>query len=224
MTCLGFSKSCWSVDFVCALFSIDDLINIMQMDYEDLKDEDIVSAILRRDSEVTTYFLYKKCYPLFKSIYDRYYTDCASWNELATEIYVYIMMPGKKTGICKLAAFKFRCTLTEWLKIVAENFCHHLYVKKVDLVGEKSDDSDILNHIEHSLGLDLSSLNMLDLKSVIALMPNQRYRTLIEYRYVNGRSNEETAALMSMTMPNYYNKHKLAKAQFVAALRKEGLV
>ena len=104
MTCLGFSKSCWSVDFVCALFSIDDLINIMQMDYEDLKDEDIVSAILRRDSEVTTYFLYKKCYPLFKSIYDRYYTDCASWNELATEIYVYIMMPGKKTGICKLAA------------------------------------------------------------------------------------------------------------------------
>jgi DNA-directed RNA polymerase specialized sigma24 family protein len=55
-------------------------------------------------------------------------------------------------------------------------------------------------------------------------MPNQRYRMLIQHRYVDGRSNEETASLMSMTMPNYYNKHKLAKAQFVAALRKEGLV
>lgn len=91
-------------------------------------------------------------------------------------------------------------------------------------MGEKVGDSDIFNRIEHSLGFDISSLNMLDLKTVIALMPNQRYRTLIEHRYVCGRSNEETAALMSMTMPNYYNKHKLAKAQFVAALRKEGLV
>ena len=56
------------------------------MDYNLLKDEDIVRAILRRDSEVTKYFLYKKCFPLFKSIHDRYYTDCASWNELAAEI------------------------------------------------------------------------------------------------------------------------------------------
>lgn len=194
------------------------------MDYDLLKDEDIVKAILRRDSEVTKYFLYKKCFPLFKSVYDRYYTDCESWDELATEIYVYIMMPGKQTGICKLAAFQFRCTLTEWLKIVSENYCHHLYVKKLDLVGEKSGDSDILNRIEYSLAFDISSLNMLDLKSIIAQMPNHRYRTLIEHRYVNDRSNEETAALMSMTMSNYYNKHKLAKAQFVAALRKEGLV
>lgn len=194
------------------------------MDYDLLKDEDIVKAILRRDSEVTKYFLYKKCFPLFKSIYDRYYTDCESWDELATEIYVYIMMPGKQTGICKLAAFQFRCTLTEWLKIVSENYCHHLYVKKLDLVGEKSGDSDILNRIEYSLAFDISSLNMLDIKSIIAQMPNHRYRTLIEHRYVNDRSNEETAALMSMTMSNYYNKHKLAKAQFVAALRKEGLV
>lgn len=194
------------------------------MDYDLLKDEDIVRAILRRDSEVTKYFLYKKCFPLFKSIYDRYYTDCASWDELAAEIYVYIMVPGKKTGICKLAAFQFRCTLTEWLKIVAENYCHHLYVQKVDLVAEKTGESDILNRIEHSLGFDISSLNMFDLKSVIELMPNQRYRMLIQHRYVDGRSNEETASLMSMTMPNYYNKHKLAKAQFVAALRKEELV
>lgn len=194
------------------------------MDYDRLKDEDIVRAILRRDSEVTKYFLYKKCYPLFKSIYDRYYTDCESWDELATEIYVYIMVPGKQTGISKLAAFQFRCTLTEWLKIISENYCHSLYVKKLDLVGENSGDGDIFNRIKHSLDFDLSSLNMSDVKNVIALMPNQRYRTLIEHRYINDRSNEETAALMSMTMPNYYNKHKLAKAQFVAALRKEGLV
>lgn len=194
------------------------------MDYDRLKDEDIVRAILRRDSEVTKYFLYKKCYPLFKSIYDRYYTDCESWDELATEIYVYIMVPGKQTGICKLAAFQFRCTLTEWLKIISENYCHNLYVKKIDLVGEKSGDGDILNRIEHSLDFDFRNLNMADVMNIIGMMPNQRYRKLIEYRYVHKRSNEETAKLMSMTMANYYNKHKLAKAQFVASLRKEGLI
>lgn len=60
--------------------------------------------------------------------------------------------------------------------------------------------------------------------TIIALMPNQRYRKLIEYRYIQKRSNEETAALLSMSMANYHNKHKLAKAQFVATLRKEGLL
>lgn len=194
------------------------------MDHDLLNDVDIVRAILRRDSEVTKYFIYKKCYPLFKSIYDRYYTDCESWDELATEIYVYIMVPGKQTGICKLAAFQFRCTLTEWLKIISENYCHNLYVKKLDLVGENSGDGDILNRIEHSLDFDFRNLNMADVMNIIGMMPNQRYRKLIEYRYVHKRSNEETANLMSMTMANYYNKHKLAKAQFVAALRKEGIV
>lgn len=194
------------------------------MDYDYLKDEDIVRAILHRDSEVTISFLYSKCSPLFKSIYNRYYTDCAKWEELVAEIYVYIMMPSKKTGICKLANFQYQCTLTHWLKIVTENYCRHLYVKKIDLVGNDSGDDDILNRINRSIDIDLSSINMSDIKNILALMPNQRYRTLIEHRYVYRRSNEETAALMSMTMSNYYNKHKLAKAQFVAALKKEGLL
>lgn len=194
------------------------------MDYNLLKDVDIVRAILCRDSEVTKYFLYKKCYPLFKSIYDKYYTDCDSWDELATEIYVYIMVPGKQTGICKLAAFQFRCSLTEWLKIVTENYCHQLYAKKIDLIGDNSCGTDIFSRIEHSFEIDFRGLNMADAINIIKMMPNQRYRKLIEYRYIQERSNEETAALMSMTMANYYNKHKLAKAQFVATLRKEGLV
>lgn len=187
-------------------------------------DKEIVRAILSKDSEVTVNFLYKQCYPLFKSIYDKYYTDCDSWSELVNEIYVYMMIPSKETGISKLAAFQFRCTLTTWLKVVTENYCRQLYAKKEDIVGKNFEDTDISNHIEHSLEIDFQNLNMVDVMNIIALMPNQRYRKLIEYRYVHGYNNEETAALMSMTLKNYYNKHKLAKAQFVAALRKEGLV
>ncbi len=56
------------------------------------------------------------------------------------------------------------------------------------------------------------------------MMTNNRYRRLIEYRYLQGFSNEETAQKLEMSMDNYYNKHKLAKAQFCAILKKEGLI
>lgn len=55
-------------------------------------------------------------------------------------------------------------------------------------------------------------------------MPNQRYRQLIEYRYVDEKSNEETAMLLAVTLANYYNMHKRAKAQYCEVLRKEGLL
>lgn len=59
---------------------------------------------------------------------------------------------------------------------------------------------------------------------VLKQMPNERYRRLIELRYLLDKTNEDAAELLSMTMPNYYNKHKLAKAQLYVALRKEGFV
>ena len=40
-------------------------------------DHDIVEALLRRDEQITREFFYRKCYPLFKSVYDNYHTDCA---------------------------------------------------------------------------------------------------------------------------------------------------
>lgn len=46
----------------------------------------------------------------------------------------------------------------------------------------------------------------------------------LELRYVEEKTNEETAMVLEMTMDNYYNKHKLAKAQFCNILRKEGLL
>jgi DNA-directed RNA polymerase specialized sigma24 family protein len=56
------------------------------------------------------------------------------------------------------------------------------------------------------------------------MMSNERYRNIVIYRYLKGLSNEDTAEKLQMTMPNYYNKHKLAKAQFENMLRREGLI
>lgn len=192
-------------------------------DISAMTDMEIVQAILRRDVAVTKEYLYKKCYPLFKSIYDKYYTDCENWVEFVNEIYLYILIPKQDTGSCKLADFGFRCTFLMWLKVVAENYCRQLYARRADIFDRNVDAGDRFDRQDHSLEIDLKSLDMEDVHKILALMPNQRYRTLIEYRYVELHTNEETAEHLSMTMANYYNKHKLAKAQFIAALRKEGL-
>ncbi len=188
-----------------------------------MTDKEIATAILHRDPIITREFLYKKCFPLFNSIYKKYYTDCGSCLEFINEIYLYIVTPNKTTGKSKLADFGFRCTLTLWLKIVAENYCRQLFAKITDIFEEKIDASDRFERLGPSLEIDFQEINMQDVQNILTLMPNQRYRALIEYRYVDERSNEETAELLHMTMANYYNKHKLAKAQFIAALRKEGL-
>ena len=84
----------------------------------EINDHDIVLALLQRNANVTRDFFYRKCYPLFKSIYDNYHTDCSSCIEFINEIYVHVMTPGKNSGKCKLEQFKFQSTLFTWLKTV----------------------------------------------------------------------------------------------------------
>lgn len=194
------------------------------MDIANLTDQQIVQAILNRDTYITKEFLYRKCYPLFKSIYDKYYTDCETCFELINEIYVYIMIPQRKTRISKLSAFGYRCTFTMWLKIVTENYCHQLYAHRLEFDNDADVGSDRNLPEDESLTENTRHINMEDVDKILSMMPNQRYRRLIRYRYVEEKSNEETAMLLGMTMANYYNKHKLAKAQYCAAMRKEGLL
>lgn len=187
-------------------------------------DKEIVAAILRRDTAVTKEFLYRKCYPLFCAVYNKYYTDCENPIELINEIYVYILTPKRDTGKCKLSDFGFRCTLTMWLKIVTEHYCHQLFAKRVDTSENVSVDSDRNKGESYSLELDFNTLNMEDVKRILNTMPNERYRRLIEYRYLDEKSNEETAMLLALSMTNYYNVHLRAKVQFCSILRKEGLI
>ena len=194
-------------------------------DIDKMSDKEVVQAIMNRDKAVTFNFLYKKCYPLFKSIYNKYYTDCENCIELINDIYVKIMTPGKTTKKSHLAGFSFRCSLTGWLKLVTENHCKALYKKKVNSTSENALSSQTEKHIyEIADNIDELTLNKHDVAKVIEQITPERYKKLIEYRYLEERSNEETAKLLNMTMFNYYNKHKLAKAKVVTILRKEGLL
>lgn len=189
---------------------------------ESLTDKEIVDAILKRDAVITRLYFYEKCYPLFKARYDKYYTDCETCIEFINEIYAYIMTPGVKTGKCYLSTFGFSCSLTCWLKIVAENYCHQLFKKRLETIDIPNNDND--RKTPELISPNIDSLNRQDVEVVLNQMPNKRYSSLIRLRYVEEKSNEETADLLGMSMDNYYNKHKLAKEQFAKILRKEGLI
>ena len=191
---------------------------------ESLTDKEIVEAILRRDASITRLYFYEKCYPLFKACYDKYYTDCETCVEFINQIYLLVMTPRKSTGVSPLQTFGFRCTLTMWLKIISENYCKQLFKVKIDISDSLKSSSDRLTMVDHSLDVDFNSIYSDDIKKILEMMPNERYRRLIELRYVKEKTNEETAMALEMTMDNYYNKHKLAKAQFCNILRKEGLL
>lgn len=202
----------------------DAIFVISTMELDRYTDQEIAQAILRRDTFITKAYLYRKCYPLFKAIYDKYYTDCENPIELINEIYVYILMPHRETHRSKLQDFGFRCTLTMWLKIVTENYCHQLFAKRIPS-NENNDVADDRNDMgDDSFIANTRKLDMDDVQKILSMMPNQRYRKLIEYRYVDEKSNEETAQLLEMSMANYYNCHKRAKAQYCEVLRKEGLI
>ena len=196
----------------------------MNQAIEELTDQEIVDAILKRDAFITQLYFYEKCYPIFKSRYDKYYKyiDCDSCLEFINDIYLYIMIPGAKTGRNYLSTFKFSCSFFLWIKIVTENYCRHLYKRQ----KEKYFNPEILQsdrNATNTVSPNINSLNKNDVEIILQLMPNKRYSNLIKYRYVEDKSNEETAKLLGLTMDIYYNKHKLAKEQFTKTLRKEGL-
>lgn len=196
-----------------------------------VEDLEIAKALIRRDNMVTKKYFYQHCYPLFKSIYDNYHTDCTDCKEFIDEIYIVVLAPSKITGKCQMENFRGESTLTNWLKTACLYYCYKQFelkekMPKYERLSNSNDkglfDEDDRNEAVYgSIELDFSNLDRQDALIILNQMPNKRYRELIRLRYLELKTNEETAKALGMTMDNYYNKHKLAKEQYERILRKE---
>lgn len=182
-------------------------------------DRQIVPSLLRMEQLPTAEFLYGKTYPVFKSLYDRYYTNCAEVIDFIHEVYVDFIKPRPISKRCKLETFNFKCSLKNWVGVMAIRYCYHQFKKQIPT--ESLTDGGIFSISEPSILTDMGTLNREDVEAIIGMMPNERYRKLIRYRYLDELNNEETAEKMGMSMENYYNKHRAAKVQYVQAFLKE---
>src|SRR5574344_3074689 len=102
-------------------------MTVKQIFTEDLL---IAKALIKRDELTTRNFFYKQCYPLFKSIYDNYYTDCDNCKEFIDEIYLLVLTPSKNTGKCQMENFRGESTLASWLKSSCLFYCYKKYQMK----------------------------------------------------------------------------------------------
>lgn len=195
------------------------------------EDLQIAKSLIVRDEMVTRKYFYQQCYPLFKSIFDNYYTDCANVKEFIDEMYIIVLAPSKLTGKCQMENFRGESTLTSWLKTACLFYCYKQFEikgkmprkERLPLLNADDDDdvSDRADSIYGSLEIDFSNINRQDAQVIIKQMPNKRYGELIRLRYLELKTNEETAKELGMSMENYYNKHKLAKEQYKRIFRKE---
>lgn len=197
------------------------------------QDLQIAKSLINRDEMVTRKYFYQQCYPLFKSIYDNYYTDCISCKEFMDEIYIVVLAPGNTTGKCQLENFRGESTLTSWFKTVCLFYCYKKYELKQrmpvyepllhtvekedgeDTMGDRMGDEALSNPI------DFSDMNRADVEVLLSLMSNVRYRNIIRLLYLEQKSHKETAEALGMSMDNYYNKRILAERQFKHVCRKE---
>lgn len=197
---------------------------------EDLK---IAKSLIIRDERITRCYYYKQCYPLFKAIYDNYYTGCACCKEFMDEIYIVVLAPSKVTGKCQMDNYRGESTLTSWLKSVCLYYCYNKFELKkripvyepLSCNTEKDENDDVFGDRskkeELSNPIDFSGMNREDVETILNLMPNSRYSQLIRIRYLDMKSNEETAKSLGVNMDNYYNIHKRAKLQYERVCRKE---
>ena len=182
-------------------------------------DHQIVPALLKYKPIPTEEFFYGKCYPMFKSLHSRYHTDCAEVLEFINEMYLDIMQPRAIGKRCKLESFNFQCALHNWISVISLRYCYATFKKrKHEIITNTGDRNEAESP---SIFVEMHIMERADVEKILAMMANERYREIIRLRYLDGYTNEETAAKLGMEMSNYYNKHLLAKAQYLAVYKKE---
>lgn len=167
----------------------------------------------------TEEFFYGRCYPLFKSLYTRYYTDCKEVLEFINEMYANIMYPNRVSKRCKLESFQYKCALLTWVGVISLRYCYAKYKTKIP--QESLDGGESFGEHMPSIFAEMHVMERDDVLKLLEMMSNERYREIIRHLYLEGYSIEETAAKLGMEMSNFYNKHLLAKAQYIAVYRKE---
>ena len=204
--------------------SITDTIKIYKEDLE------IAKALIERNEIITSRYFYQQCYPLFKSIYDNYYTDCEACLDFIHEMYIVVLAPSRKTGKCQMENFRGESTLTSWLKTACLFYCYNRFKRKEQMptieklpIPTKKDlkGSDGTSEIPDSIGLDFGNLNHADVIVLLNMMPNKRYSNIIRLNFLEQKTDKETAEALDMTMDNYYNKKRLAVKQYNKVCRKE---
>lgn len=172
---------------------------------------ELVDRLLRRRPVETEEFYYGREYKTF-SYFHRLFEDMdlESWIELAGEIYLHVMKPGKEGRPPRLARFDFKSSLERWYSVTTAHYCIDCYRKKRALALYDNEEA-LESHMERE---NEEEFGHAEVASVIEMMPNVRYKTLMQLRYLEELELDEVAERMNMEKTVLYRTHERARAQF----------
>ena len=178
-----------------------------------MTDQEIVKALIGRDSRVTAQFFFKDCRPLMLSIIHRVFDkQKVDYDEVISELYIYLMA----NDAHRLRQFKFESTLYQWLKTTAIRFC--LKLKTDGMVIDDESQEPLDNRNRHTDSTESSQAKM-DVDNLLCQMKNQRYAKVIRMLMIEDMTPDEVAKELFVTVDNLYN----IKRRAMAALAKVAL-
>ena len=171
-----------------------------------MTDQEIVQALIERDSRVTAQFFFKDCRPLLFSIIHRVFDkQKVDYDEIISELYIYLMA----NDAHRLRQFRFESTLYQWVKTTAIRFC--LKLKNDEVVIDDESQEPLDNKNRDTDCIEPSQAKM-DVDNLLSQMKNQRYAKVIRMLMIDGMTPEEVAKELSVTVDNLYNIKRRAMA------------
>ena len=206
-----------------------------------LTDQEIIDRLIARDNAVTKWFFYTKCQPLFGKIIFRVFDGGIEYEELVNMVYDDLMRNDAK----KLRQFQFRSTLTQYIKVIANNLAiqkkdevidntskDYLYEQKASLHGDValSSDSGAVSNREATTQDDYSGEGydssarlqaQMDLDNLFSQMTNKRYVYVLKKLMIEGMEPSELAKEMEVTVDNLYNIKRRAMKELTHVALKD---
>lgn len=162
-------------------------------------DQQIIKGLIDKDNRITREFFFERCKPLFQGIIKSVFDGKMEYGELVNELYVYLM----EDDAAKLKSFQYRCSVYQWLKVLAIRF--FIRKRESDKVLDNGNHEPLYEENGYSMTTDYYEEAKEDMKRLIAGMRNKRYAFVLQRLVVEEVPTEDLADEMGITTDNLYN-------------------
>ncbi|MDE7381833.1 MAG: sigma-70 family RNA polymerase sigma factor [Muribaculaceae bacterium] len=168
-----------------------------------MTDQEIVQELLSHDNAVTHRFFFKDCRPLLLSILRNVFPYPVNYEECVNALYEYLM----ENNAAKLRSFSFRCSLFQWMKVVATRF---FIAHRNAMIQEFSNEPEtpVKEDISSDAGRIMS--DRMDALMLLNMLPNKRYADALRHLILNDEDPESYAKSIGTSVDNIYNIKKRA--------------
>ena len=151
---------------------------------------------------------YKECRCLINAIRFDLFKGNVEYDDIVNELYLLLSAYDWRA----LDSFRGDAKLTTWLSCVVWRYFIKVYVRK-----ERESAVDDMSFMKTAVSDTISDTEiMMDVESVLRVMPNRRYAEAISLHIVEGMGAEETAVMLGTSVENFYNLKLRALRQFIS--------